>query len=158
MWTLLRGIRWLLTRSVRHRALPELAGLSHAQSDRAWFDFQREARQRIGYWGYWLAALAWGASLLFGVQLMILIRAYVPGNWGSVLSLLALSLVLGLISDRAREWVHYWTMRPLLRSKLPDHCKLCGYDLRGNRSGRCPECGAEGVTTELAAERLERLR
>ena len=21
------------------------------------------------------------------------------------------------------------------------HCRKCGYDLRGNRSGRCPECG-----------------
>ncbi len=23
----------------------------------------------------------------------------------------------------------------------PDHCQYCGYDLTGNVSGRCPECG-----------------
>ena len=23
----------------------------------------------------------------------------------------------------------------------PGHCKKCGYDLTGNTSGRCPECG-----------------
>lgn len=24
---------------------------------------------------------------------------------------------------------------------LPGHCRKCGYDLTGNISGRCPECG-----------------
>lgn len=26
---------------------------------------------------------------------------------------------------------------------IPPHCVGCGYDLTGNTSGRCPECGAE---------------
>jgi predicted Zn-ribbon and HTH transcriptional regulator len=26
---------------------------------------------------------------------------------------------------------------------VPDVCRKCGYDLTGNTSGRCPECGAE---------------
>ena len=25
----------------------------------------------------------------------------------------------------------------------PGHCKTCGYDLTGNESGTCPECGTE---------------
>ncbi len=25
----------------------------------------------------------------------------------------------------------------------PGHCRNCGYDLTGNVSGRCPECGSE---------------
>ena len=29
----------------------------------------------------------------------------------------------------------------------PGHCQKCGYDLTGNESGRCPECG-----TEVSAE------
>ena len=28
------------------------------------------------------------------------------------------------------------------RSHQADHCQTCGYDLTGNTSGRCPECGA----------------
>ena len=28
------------------------------------------------------------------------------------------------------------------RRPKPGHCRKCGYDLRGNVSGRCPECGA----------------
>ena len=30
------------------------------------------------------------------------------------------------------------------------HCQKCGYDLTGNVSGRCPECG-----TELEQKRVE---
>lgn len=26
-------------------------------------------------------------------------------------------------------------------ARLPGHCRKCGYDLTGNESGRCPECG-----------------
>ncbi len=40
---------------------------------------------------------------------------------------------------------HYW--RCLLRERLRAHgiaiCITCGYDLTGNVSGRCPECGTE---------------
>lgn len=36
------------------------------------------------------------------------------------------------------------------RSVLPGHCRVCDYNLTGNVSGRCPECG-----TELAAEPKE---
>jgi hypothetical protein len=50
-----------------------------------------------------------------------------------VLPLLAL-LVLALLLIR----------RPPARSRFPlGHCQICGYDLTGNESGTCPECGAE---------------
>jgi hypothetical protein len=29
------------------------------------------------------------------------------------------------------------------RCKKPGHCQRCGYDLTGNTSGVCPECGAQ---------------
>jgi len=35
----------------------------------------------------------------------------------------------------AAAWVRDWRRRP------PGHCPACGYDLTGNVSGRCPECG-----------------
>jgi hypothetical protein len=39
--------------------------------------------------------------------------------------------------------VLFW-LRPWHRP-LPGHCRGCGYDLTGNTSGVCPECGREKV-------------
>lgn len=51
-----------------------------------------------------------------------------------VLSLcLAYPLLRGAVAARA-IWVH-WRRRP------PGVCRSCGYNLTGNRSGTCPECG-----------------
>ncbi len=44
--------------------------------------------------------------------------------------------------------------RPRL-TKLPGHCRQCGYDLTGNVSGRCPECGLL-IPTSLAKPRVWR--
>ena len=30
-----------------------------------------------------------------------------------------------------------------MRRPLPGHCRKCGYDLTGNVTGKCSECGAE---------------
>jgi len=35
-----------------------------------------------------------------------------------------------------RHWFH-----PKKRTALPGHCRKCEYDLTGNVSGICPECG-----------------
>jgi len=35
-----------------------------------------------------------------------------------------------------------WVWWRHLRYLAPGHCSICGYDLRGNTSGACPECGA----------------
>ena len=36
-------------------------------------------------------------------------------------------------------WLVKWNQR---RKLSPNACASCGYDLRGNESGQCPECGA----------------
>ena len=36
-------------------------------------------------------------------------------------------------------------LRPFVRRELPAHCRHCGYDLTGNRSGTCPECGTRAA-------------
>jgi len=35
----------------------------------------------------------------------------------------------------------------------PGHCRSCGYDLTGNATGRCPECGAASAPTSRQARR-----
>lgn len=34
-------------------------------------------------------------------------------------------------------------LREIVKTELPGYCDRCGYDLRGNASGICPECGAQ---------------
>jgi hypothetical protein len=52
--------------------------------------------------------------------------------------------ILASIPLTAVLLVHVALMGVLWRSRkrrAPGHCKECGYDLTGNASGRCPECG-----------------
>ena len=49
--------------------------------------------------------------------------------WAVALTALAASVWAGLAYRRQRD-----------RAR-PGHCKACGYDLKGNVSGVCPECG-----------------
>lgn len=50
-----------------------------------------------------------------------------------------LGLPLAVLALIAR-WITIWRMGARL---LPGHCFGCGYDLTGNVSGRCPECGKD---------------
>lgn len=59
----------------------------------------------------------------------------------------AVYAVLWFAIVRALAYVRDW-MRRHRRMRL-GCCAHCGYDLKGNVSGVCPECGAEGVSTAV---------
>lgn len=65
----------------------------------------------------------WSDSSEFPNQIVVGIPAWVP------------ALAFGLPTALA-----YWRMR---RLKDRDGCRVCGYNLTGNVTGRCPECGTE---------------
>ena len=53
----------------------------------------------------------------------------------------------------------FGTARETAERFLEDRCcRQCGYDLTGNVSGRCPECGTATVTTPPKAEDPARIR
>ncbi len=62
---------------------------------------------------------------------------YSPGPWCASLSVPLWLPVAFLTTATAALW--------LIDGRLerPGHCARCGYDLAGNVSGRCPECGTE---------------
>jgi hypothetical protein len=49
-----------------------------------------------------------------------------------------ISLALGLVIMAGLTVFLFWRER---RRYPPGHCQTCGYNLIGNVSGRCPECG-----------------
>lgn len=58
----------------------------------------------------------------------------VHGSYEDLWIPLWIPLVLIAVASVLLWWLDRW--RP-----LPGHCRKCGYDLTGNVSGRCPECG-----------------
>ena len=69
--------------------------------------------------------------------------ALLSGNWGHISNVEVSAFLLLLISSlplvvAARKLV-VWT-RAIFR-RPEGHCRRCGYNLTGNTSGICPECG-----------------
>jgi hypothetical protein len=62
------------------------------------------------------------------------------GAFGSPASLVGIHVRVWLLlaCAAALTGLLWW----LDRHRSPGHCQACGYDLTGNVSGRCPECGA----------------
>jgi hypothetical protein len=83
--------------------------------------------------------VVWGCHFIFGffANLPVLLRAPLPG----LLLAYALSFVIlwaapfVLLSIAVYVHNRYWPVYP------PGHCAICGYNLWGLPSPRCPECG-----------------
>ena len=67
-----------------------------------------------------------------------------PGRRGSVYPLVVVPLWLPLLVFGLATAVLWWRDRRL----PPGHCQTCAYDLTGNESGRCPECGCDVVPSK----------
>jgi len=98
------------------------------------------ARQRPGLVAFYRVLLIGGSLCLFFCIVMVFSDP-APGVVGSmamgfaglagVFVLEMLLIGLGLFGGFVFSGRHY----------PPGHCQRCGYNLRGNVSGRCPECG-----------------
>ena len=80
------------------------------------YSFQRFVKKRMR-----LAGIEWDEGDFFGSPFAELRVSYWP-----LAVLLATYPVIALVRGRR---------------KVPGACRACGYDLTGNVSGRCPECG-----------------
>ncbi len=78
-------------------------------------------------WVYWLPFGSWVAehSGMPGGKLISVLDCVVCPLWIPLL-IIAVPTVIAWRRDRKPP---------------PGHCKICGYNLTGNVSGRCPECG-----------------
>lgn len=86
----------------------------------------------------WGLQLWWTTCGLWVVFLVVFSRSgtVTAGAFGGSVFVLVGGLALGGI---ACAIFHF---HPFPKA-APGHCRNCGYDLRGNESGRCPECGMQ---------------
>src|ERR1043166_499316 len=107
-------------------------------------------------------------------------RKQKPISSGMKLAALVYFLALIFLGSWVVEWLNVWNKSPALllivlpgylvpylairlhkRRKraryLPHCCQSCGYDLTGNTSGRCPECGTFiPATLQVTCEKCQR--
>ena len=94
-----------------------------------------------------LAVVRWTVGIIGGLLVSVVVALVVGffmhpvfdgfGPWVAIVGIVlsnALGLYCGYRSFRASVWPH----KP---GPLPGHCLKCGYNLTGNVSGICPECG-----------------
>ena len=80
----------------------------------------------------------WGASQRPGGDYYLFHRT-VPAPFGAVLWAVLKPLLLVLPAGAG--WAVYQAVRSRSASRGLSRCPRCGYDLTGNVSGVCPECG-----------------
>ena len=123
----------------RFDSFPELQHLSHD-------DRKRLLREHVG--AFTRATLVLRA-LLLGIasgMLMTIIAASIGLQLRSLGVILALSSVAGTVPayahyvHRVRGHLRAYLEEAAKKERLP-MCLHCGYDLTGNTSGLCPECG-----------------
>ena len=86
------------------------------------------------------------ASLLLGASIFIVweTRIHVASFlWRLVLLIVVNLLVAPFLTAVTMTVVTLWYMRQ--RKREPPFCSVCSYNLTGNTSGTCPECGTKIV-------------
>ena len=131
----------LLHHAVLLRLLPELRRLPTPEARR---EVLRLARREVDkHWAFWVGIVAIVVADV--VITFLLPRFGVPMPWrGTTRGLLSAAAMIAclLLGWSFRKTIRRSLWRELASRHIPC-CTSCGYDLTGNVSGRCPECGAK---------------
>ena len=117
---------WLARRSARELWLIESDAVRH--------QIQLQLRG-----AFWRRSAIWElyVPLLIGTSALVMIRWYSADPAIGLLSAIAL---FGLFPFFLRRFLRRDIRKAMIAMML---CPVCGYDLTGNESGVCPECGTE---------------
>jgi hypothetical protein len=126
-----------------YKSLPEFANVPQEDRKRVWKLCQAKANQHPLSWIVWIMYSLLMLTLPFYLPA---VRRVLPIDQLMDQSPFMGGLVIG--SAMFAPWVfmfwqiNMWLARKHIATELPGHCSRCGYDLTGNVSGQCPECGA----------------
>ena len=119
-----------------YKSIPELSGLGNSQQRALWHAARRKA---FDYWQTWLAEFAALGVAVIAIAIGVGLSA--TNSLPVILGGLVISTLLIGASALWAEQTIIQFARPYLRGKLGTHCANCDYDLRGNITDICPECG-----------------
>jgi hypothetical protein len=117
--------------------IPELSNLSSAERRRmARACLRRAARTRQ----FWMRVVA--PQLIFFTAMTVGLfyaagRMPLGGFTLACIAVVTCSTLMGLLIQQI--YTHLIVRH--VRDLMPGHCACCGYNLKGNASGVCPECG-----------------
>ena len=125
------------------RIFPELSRFP--TPDDAKKAYRRAVRQNLANWRYWLTALSLATMYVIGLVLVqLFLVTHVARDIFFLLSLV-MNCFLSPLFGLAMAWLPKRQMQRSLRQELAKTgspvCIECGYNLTGNVSGVCPECG-----------------
>jgi len=126
-----------------YKSLPEFANVLPAERDRVWkLCHARANRHPLTWfvWGTWtlLTTTPYLLIKLFGI--IVIPRELVTTRFNFVTGL-GLGIGTFILWALVASQIHIWLARRHISAELTGHCRGCGYDLTGNVSGNCPECG-----------------
>lgn len=119
--------------------LPELSPLAKAERRKVWKEtYQRTMKHKHVLWTWPVALLVFAAIVSLGFWFHG--SRFNPGLPHMVVGMM--SGAIGGATVAAIMWtMHSRVIQRSLWRQLPHLCSACGYDLTGNTSGVCPECG-----------------
>ena len=131
----------------RKRLYPELAHLTRKQRN-ALIRRTIEKGEKVDAFGCLSVIVNVGLALATGMAYNLVARRLgldgLTYAIGFFIVIFPAMFLLGGIGDA----IHSISLRPRIREKLLHLCPACGYDLTGNASGVCPECGRERDATD----------
>ena len=120
-------------------ALPELRNLPEAQRRGLWDDAYGHAK-----W-HKFTLIVWPLILVVFVLCFVLGDWFFTSRFNPGVPRIVPPMILGALGGfgfAATMWVvQRRVIQRYLWRRLPHLCDHCGYDLTGNESGVCPECG-----------------
>lgn len=126
-----------------YRSFPEFADTDPGVRDRVWKRCLARANRDPRAWLVLAGFAATAPAALAARELCVQLGV---GDDGSLAAVAATGLAAAWALVRAYAGV----ARGYVRAELPGVCRGCGYDLTGNASGTCPECGTAATAKEDA--------